>query len=470
MTTELSDRDKKKLSEYDNTTILDIKQAHCSYGIHIKLPDMDPSVKPKIIILDILNLYRAGVKPMCAQRDKYQNAVYDKAIGDGTTTEFRGMCCWMCLYIPALINRFKSNRYILIDAIIKLPHKVYSTSNSCNDTFKGNHDFMNTKNACDDSHYLHASFSVIQSYIKSRSDINADVRYSMCIPEFMYDMKNSNIEKQMIKDSSRYDDLIAIKKAIYYRSYDETCHVIACDKQESNGIPGDLLIQKYHFNDDKTEKEMRMGTLHFNVKEIMFHFYETHIRIITHTPGTFWGTQRDISRYRSLIKRPCQFYPCGKGILSYISEQCTNPFFVHLGGKGQRIRVGDHGSLIISTDVLQNVSELQARGNSEKEYFHQLRVHLDMREDIFPELTVDTNKRRTISNEQNEPFRGHSKKEYHKEYVAMFTYCIKNFEDIRHRLETPMITHDDTLFAISFSKFYTALGNYMLMYEKTGLV
>lgn len=409
----LSDNDKRLLMANMNheTTWMDFQNDFRLYTKHIKIIEEHENVK--ILVLDSVNLYRASTRKMCHNE-------YIKLVGESPEEEFKHLCCWLCIFIATILKKYEPNIHVIIDAVVKLPTYYYNftednprpcdqkNKNIWYDKKNSSYDVM--KNVCNKGahNYLHASFLTIKDYI-TKGNINAVVRYSICIPDFIKTVYlHTNVEvpneekrskkalnklkKKEKKRSMRnsdpnpnssymvrstasndfdkidatkdYDDLICTKKAIFYRNFDETCSVISCDSFYTNSINipstkddiftlDESLEGTPHRKGDKY-KILHIKSISIDVMEIMFDSsMNNESKYIIHKPNTFWGLPKSDSFYSGIIQKPCVKFECNEDILKNLGSECSDSNFVKIGNKKGK----DH-QLLIYPKIVSNNSML----------------------------------------------------------------------------------------------------------------
>lgn len=345
-----------------------------------------PSISSEILVIDAMNIYRTSAKCVC---HNHQSVFRKGKFGD-----FQSFASFWTVFVPLIIknhySRETSENGLIIDLVTRpsdwergYDNHPCSHDENGDDHITHRNDFLHIANndnmievSCSQN-YLQCSLDVIQSYIDrefSTLSIKPVVRYSICLENQQIIGKSTNLDREKNKQSRGIDDLLCIKKILFYARNGLHAKLITCDNQLTNAI----LIQKNTvkgYKQQKTREHLtgnyRNDTVTLDIDTIPVDFTEVYIStnlnrpmIYPHSSFGFW---EDLSgeelKIQGMVYSPGDYFQSPSDFLSCIrSDASCLKFQIKRKGPLRGI-VGESKTHFLQHQVVLDVSRSHDASN-----------------------------------------------------------------------------------------------------------
>ena len=366
---------------HDNRSMKNIEEEAQYYRDLLNI--IPESSDPVVLVIDLLNIYRLSFLGMCETSQEEQK--HSDYIGGSGYGEFDGICAFMCIFTLSLLHsvklKYDDKRSVIIEIVLKPPH-AFRRTRGCDMSSEGvfknrDYDMKHIKYACNNANIFHAAIDAITTHVSKDDRFNSDlyhIKFSFCMGEdYSIDDQNASNKYEKSDESlgnlSGYDDLLCLKKAIFYSDIYGTSQdicVLSCDKQISNqevippGKPRKLdedivgRSKKMRSHDSippsKHDKESPIDRpyqyeafdisiienkpiLTINLKSPIVKinesiYYRKQYTKFVHESNGFWGDDTYTKPHYGLVQAPCEFFDnCNGGrILRHLlkHDHCNN--------------------------------------------------------------------------------------------------------------------------------------------------
>ena len=335
------------------------------------------SIPSEILVIDAMNIYRTSAKCVC---HKHQSVFRKGNFGD-----FQSFASFWTIFIPLIIknhySRGTSENALVIDLVTRpsdwergYENHPCGYDDNGEDHITHDNDFLHIENkdnmvnvSCINN-YLQCSLDVIRSYIErefNTSVIKPIVRYSICVEDQQVLNRDTNLDKEKNKQSRGIDDLLCIKKILFYARNGLHAKLITCDNQLTNAV----LLQRdntkcynktrehlvgNHRNDTVT---LDIDTIPVNFTEIFISTKSDHPSIYPHSSFGFW---EDLSgeelKIQGMLYAPGDYFQSPSDLLSCIrSDSSCSKFQIRRKGPRRGV-VGESKTHFLQNQVILDVS------------------------------------------------------------------------------------------------------------------
>ena len=222
----------------------------------------------EILIIDAMNIYRSSSKCVCNN--------HQSILRIGELNDFQSFASFWTIFITLILNNHyvkeKADVPLVIDLVTRpsdwkrgyVNHPCSYDENG-EDHITNSNEFVHIENkesmlevSCKRT-YLQCSMDVIREYVKNKYDhlqhLKPIIRYSICFEDQeIVPSQGSSLEKAKNKQIRGIDDILCIKKALFYSRMGFVTNFLTCDKQVSNSV----MVQKNNtpgFSNEKIDED-----------------------------------------------------------------------------------------------------------------------------------------------------------------------------------------------------------------------